>query len=62
MNHKQLVAAIAGSVFTATFVAAAFVTVLATYYLDDDFEKSPTIYQYDYMPTEYLPIEENFYL
>ena len=62
MNKHKIVIAIASSVASISFIAAAFTALAATVYFDEGFERSPKIYQYDYMPTDYQPETQNFYI
>jgi hypothetical protein len=62
MASRKAILAIASSVASLSFIAAAFAALTATLYFDESFERSPKVYQYDYMPTEYIPEEQNFYI
>lgn len=62
MTNKQLILGIGGVVTSVTFIVAAFTSLFITFEFDENFDRSPKIYQYDYMPTEYMPIEDSFYI
>lgn len=61
MTNKQLILGIGGVVTSVTFIVAAFTALVITVEFDENFDRSPKIHQYDYMPTDYTPVEDSFY-
>lgn len=43
------------SVISFSFIMAAFATLLIKFNYDPHFNQDPTVYQFDFMPTDYEP-------
>lgn len=49
------------SAISLSFIAAAFASLVIKFNYDPHFDKEPTVYQFDFMPTDYEP-QDGYYI
>jgi len=60
IKEKVLLRKLVASVLSLSFITSAFAVLIIQFNYDDGLNKEPVIYQFDYMPTDYLPIEGSY--